>query len=328
MHGIRQFVILTRMTALEAIRQPVCLLLTMTCVLATVSVPLFLMYNFGEGGKMARDGGLAFHLLFGLFIAVHAAASALSREIRSGTASAILSKPVSRETFFLAKFAGVALVIAAFSLAAIMSTMLATRAAETFVMKGSLVGFVMDWRTGGLLALAPPAACGVAALLNYLRRRSFNSSAFAALLGFISLVFIYSLCVDRHGHFAPLDADIQWNIVPAGILTTLALLMLASFAVAVSARLGALPTLTICAAILLAGLSADYLFEGDTLPGQLVALLRALIPNWQHFWMADALNAGGHVPWAYVAAAAFYALLYTGAILCLGLLSFRHAEMK
>jgi len=327
-HGIRQFYIMMRLTALEAIRQPVCLMLTISCVTATAAVPLLLMHNFGEGGKLARDGGLAFHLLFGLFVGVHAAASALSREIRSGTASVILSKPVSRDTFFLAKFAGVSMVIVAFSLVAVMSTMLATRTAETFVIKGDFIGYAMDWRTGLLLVLAAPAACGVAAVANYFRRKPFSSGAFAALMVFISLIFVYAVCFDRHGSFTPLDTDIQWRILPAGVLTTMALVILAAFAVAISARLGSLPTLTICAAILVVGLTADYLLTGGTLSGWSAGLLRAIIPDWQHFWMADALNSDGHVPLTYVGSAVLYAASYTGAILCLGLLSFRHTEMK
>ena len=47
-------------------------------------------------------------LLSGLFGAVLSASSSLAREIRSGTALAVLSKPVSRAQFLLAKFAGLA----------------------------------------------------------------------------------------------------------------------------------------------------------------------------------------------------------------------------
>jgi len=41
--------------------------------------------------------------VFGVFVSGYAACVSLAREMRTGTASAVLSKPVSREIFFLAK---------------------------------------------------------------------------------------------------------------------------------------------------------------------------------------------------------------------------------
>jgi len=45
-------------------------------------------------------------LLAGLFGAVLSASASLAREIRSGTALAVLSKPIGRAQFLLAKYAG------------------------------------------------------------------------------------------------------------------------------------------------------------------------------------------------------------------------------
>src|SRR5581483_1036057 len=51
-------------------------------------------------------------LLAGLFGAVLSASASLAREIRSGTALAVLSKPVGRAQFLLAKYVVLALVVA------------------------------------------------------------------------------------------------------------------------------------------------------------------------------------------------------------------------
>ena len=66
---IRQFLTMAGLTAVEAIRQPICLLLTTACVVLTALIPLLTLHNFGEDGKLARDSGLAFHLVFGLLVA-------------------------------------------------------------------------------------------------------------------------------------------------------------------------------------------------------------------------------------------------------------------
>ena len=127
---MRRFVTLSVVTALEVLRQPVCLLLTVSCIVLTALTPLVLLHQFGEDGKIARDSGLAYHFMFGMLLVGYSACSALSREIRNGTASLFLSKPVSRYVYFGAKFAGLLMVVAAFSLCATMSTIIAERVSE------------------------------------------------------------------------------------------------------------------------------------------------------------------------------------------------------
>ena len=115
MFRIRQLLTLTRLTAVEAIRQPICLLLAASCILFIAATPLTVIHNFGEDGKFARDAALALHFVFGLLIAGYSAGNSLAREFRTGTAAAVLSKPVSRNTLFLAKFLGIACLIILFS---------------------------------------------------------------------------------------------------------------------------------------------------------------------------------------------------------------------
>ena len=69
MFRIRQLLTLTRLAAVEAIRQPITLLLAATCVLSIAATPLMVIHKFGEDGKFARDAALAFHFVFGLLIA-------------------------------------------------------------------------------------------------------------------------------------------------------------------------------------------------------------------------------------------------------------------
>jgi hypothetical protein len=75
------------------------------------------------------------------------------------------------------------------------------------------------------------------------------------------------------------------------------------------------------------GLMSDYLLGRHTAGSAAASVAYALLPNWQHFWVADALDAGGVIPWSYVARVAFYAAAYTGGVLCLGALSFRRREV-
>ena len=325
---IRQFLTMAGLTAVEAGRQPICLLLTTTCVVLTSLVPLLNMHDFGEDGQLARDSGLAFHFVLGLFIAGYAACSSLAAEMKSGTASAVLSKPVSRGAFFLAKFTGVAAVVVAFSACAGLATLLSERVAERFYFTPRLTGYITDWQTGTLLVLSPVAAYLAAGGINYSTKRPFGSIAFGLVFVGLLGVALVAGFFDRTGSYAPFNLDVQWRILPASLLVTLALIVLSAVALTLSTRLSTVPTLTFCGAILVAGLTSDYLLGQRAQASRLAGVLYRLLPNWQHFWLSDALSHGGVIPWSYVGSAALYAVAYSAGILCLGLWSFRNADMK
>jgi hypothetical protein len=325
---LAQFAAVAALTALETIRQPICLLLTAACVLLTALGPLVRLHQFGEPGKLARDGGLAFHLVFGLLIAAYAAGSTLSREMQRGTAAAVLSKPVSRPVFFLAKFAGVAAVILAFSFCAGLATLLSERVSEKLVGGDSGPGYVTDWQTGFLLLAAPAAAFLCAGALNLCCRRPFESTAFGCLVAALALVLLIACAFDRTGVWAPFRPSLAWRLVPASLLVTLALLVLGALTISLCTRLSAVPTLFLCGLIFCAGLLADYAFGRHSDRSLAAAVLYRLIPNWQHFWAADALDHGGSIPLGYLGRAALYALGSAAGLLTLGTLSFGSADVK
>jgi hypothetical protein len=109
---------------------------------------------------------------------------------------------------------------------------------------------------------------------------------------------------------------------------TIALLVLAALALALSTRLALVPTITACSLVFLAGLVSDYLFGRHAGTEAWAAALYAILPNWQHFWLADAVHEGRHIPLSYILQSFAYAGLYLAGVLCLGAVSFRHAEVK
>ena len=324
----RQFRALAGLTALEAMRQPLFLLLTASCVAATALAPLVLMHQFGEEGRLARDGGLAFHFVFGLFVAGYTACVSLSREMRHGTAAAVLSKPVGRAMFFLAKFAGVACVVIAFSFCATLATLMAERVSERFMLEPGFTGFVTDTRLGVMLAVSPLVAFLVAGFVNWRRGRPFESTAFGMLALFLMVAAVMACLFDRRGQWAPFDPLFQFAIVPASLLITLALLTLAALALALSTRLGVTPTLTLLSTLFLLGLMSDHWFGTRAAGNPLFGALYRLLPNWQHFWMSDALSEGGSISVGYGVQAAIYGALYVAGVLCLGGASFYGADVE
>ena len=310
------------MTVAEAIRQPVSLLLALSCVVFTIALPLILAHNFGEEGRLARDGGLAFQFVFGLFITGYAACTSFAGKENKGSVALILAKPVGRGTLLAAKYAGVVCVIFLFSLSASLATLIAERVAEKYLL-------ACGYKTDGFAALIAFTSLGIACLIsayvNFARKRSFQSSVFLLMPVFLLLSIMISGLFNRGGHRAPFDTAVQWQIIPAGILIAMALMILASIAITLSVRLSLVPTISFCIALFLLGLISDYFFGSSQSP--IDAFLYKIIPNWQHFWMADALSENGSVPWRYVSLAGLYATAYSLAAMCLGGFLFRRTPI-
>ena len=57
-------------------------------------------------------------------------------------------------------------------------------------------------------------------------------------------------------------------------------------------------------------------------------VLYAATPNWQLFWLADALEPEKSIPWTYVGKAFGYVVAYLGASLALALLLFEDRELN
>ena len=317
---LRQFLAIAGLTALEAVRQPITLLIAATGVVGIGLLPLVITHTLGEGDKLVRDSGLAFHLVSGLVLGCYAACSSLAQEIRRGTVSSVLSKPVGRDLFFLAKFCGIAFVMVLFSAAAGAAVVMSTRTAANL--------FFPDWWSGAPLLAAPPLAFAAAGTINYLRRRPFVSTAFGLLLAALAIAFVVSGMLDAGGRLVPFGTLYSWKTVPATALVLLATLVLTGIAVSLAIRLDTVPTLSICSVIFLVGLMSDYLFGRHAGSSRLAAGLYRLLPNGQHFWVADALTGDGAIPWAYVARAALYAAFYLAGVLSLGMIAFRHMEVR
>jgi hypothetical protein len=125
-------------------------------------------------------------------------------------------------------------------------------------------------------------------------------------------------------------AAVNWNLLPAGILVLFALWILAAIALACSTRFDTIATLSICSAIFLVGLMSDYFFGKPAEQGVWWAsTLYSIIPNWQLFWLADAIETGKSTfHWDYVGKALGYAACYIGAALALGTVLFEERELS
>ena len=368
---------------MELVRQPVFLLL-MTCSSAfgvfLACVPYF---GFGDDPKLVKDSVLAVMLISGLFGAVLSASASLSREIRSGTALAVLAKPVGRAQFILAKYVGLIGALSVLTYVNLLSALLASRMAYDAYGNTDRLALL-------IFSLALITAYALGGMTNYFLRRPFVADAVLFVVAMISLSFVLINFLDKEGNWQAFAKGVDWRLLPAAMLIVFALCILAALALACSTRCEMIPTLAICSVFFLLGLMSDYLFgrraepawvtfdlkrevkssnwteeqvrmlretvqrydsntdgkldvgERSKLPAEektrlakaglggaaWASVLYTVVPNWQLFWLADALENKKTIPWRYVGQAFGYAVAYLAAALAVALVLFEDRELS
>ena len=320
---MRQFITITTNAFMELVRQPVFLLLMTGSALFEIFLATPYYFAFGDEPKLVKNSVLAVMLLTGLFGAVLSASASLAREIRAGTALAVLSKPVGRAQFLLAKYAGLVGALTLLTYVNLVAALVASRMA--FDAYGST-----DLPAVGIFAAGVAGAYALGGFSNFFLRRPFVSDAVFALVFMVTLAAFVIVQFTTQKQSASEMASVDWRMVPAAVLILFALWILAALALACSTRFEMIPTLTICSAFFLVGLMSDYFFGRPADKGAWWGtVLYTMIPNWQNFWLADALDSGlSTFHWGYVSKAFAYMVCYVGAALAMAVALFEDRELS
>ncbi|MFW5893643.1 MAG: hypothetical protein ACOCUY_00715 [Verrucomicrobiota bacterium] len=310
-----RFLHIARNTFRECLREPIFLILALTACVLIGALPGMTLFVFREQQKLVTDSGMAATLLFGLIVAVMCAARTVAAEIRGGTSLLVLSKPVNRTVFMTAKLSGVLLATAAFWFLCSTSTLIAERVATD--------QFRFDLRAMSIFFASLVAGCLYGGLRNYFAQASFCAAAVTGLLVAVPVgALIIRILFLTQG--AP---GFHWELLPALVLLLQAVLVFGAVAVAVATRLDWTGTLILCSAVFVVGLMSDYLIGRHADESILAAFLYAIVPNWQLFWMADALAAEQLIPLRYVIWASGYAALLVGLFAALASIMFSGREV-
>jgi hypothetical protein len=232
----------------ESLREPIYLLLLLTALCLIGIFPVFTMFVFREQVKLVVDSAMATTMVIGWLMAVLCASHAISREIENGTALLLLSKPVKRPVFIVAKILGILVALGAFWLLCALAAMISLRVAkDQFLLDNTAMGVYF-----GVLALS----LIIAGVHNYVTRSSFPMAAVLTLLVLFPLMTaaIYYLPVGGK------RVGLSMETVPALVLILYSVWAMGSLATALSTRFGLVSNLLLCTVIFLAGLMSDYLF--------------------------------------------------------------------
>lgn len=282
----------------ESIREPIYFLMLLCALVLIGHFPAMALFVFSEQLKLVVDSSMATALVFGLICAVLCASHTVSREMRNGTVLLLLSKPVHRWSFVLAKIAGIILAATLFTVLCNLSAFISVYiAVDQFRMDMAAYFIFM-----GILALG----CVIGMAANFARGSSFAAVATLALVILIPLFTIYCAATKET------PAISMRSFAYALVLVNMSVLAMATLAVVFATRLEVVANLSLCTGIFFLGLISSYLFNRDTgseILNFIFGIFYAVFPNWQYFWLADAIAANRTVPGEYVGWAAVYVVL-------------------
>ena len=320
---MRQFGTIAFNAFMEVVQQPVFLLLMTCSAFFCVFLSIVPYFGFGDDVQIVKTSLLAVSLVTGLLGAVLCASSSVAREIRSGTALAVLSKPVGRARFILGKYLGLSGALSILIYTNLVACLLASRMAYDAYGSADTFSFGI-YCFGGLLA-----SYVIGGFLNYFLQVRFVFTTVIALVVLTTAMFAIILSTEAATTGASADPrTVDWRLIPASVLLLFAVLILTALALACSTRLELLPTLAVCSGVLFLGLMSDWLFLEKTEDGiWWASILYTVIPNWQNFWLADVLSGKETIPLAYLGQAFLYLIGYTGATLTGALWLFEDREL-
>ena len=309
-------------TLTETLRQPIYAIIVGCAILLYILSPSLTMYTLDDDNKLLREIGLSTLFLTSLFVSIFSAAGAVAEEMDNKTISTVLSKPVSRPVYVLAKFLGVSWAVA---IAHFISSV-----ALLFVIRHGVLetaGDTHDWTviTAGLVAVGGALVMGT--FFNYVFGWKFSSSVVVLLALFAAIGLFFLTFVDRHWAFNPAENHFNRFDIYAAILLFLAAIVMTALAIALSSRFNIIVTLAACVGIFLLGLVIDYVYGQYGQTYLWARIVRYVIPNLQVFWISDAIYEGSPVPGRYIGTAATYAVCYTGGILAIAVSLFQKRQV-
>ncbi len=343
---LEQLWAIARNTFLECVRQPVVLtVLVVGTLLVILSIP-FSAFTLMDDQRMFVDIALSTIFVSGTVLAAFLATNALSREIDNRTVLTVISKPVSRPVFVWGKFAGVTAALSATTLFLAFIFMLVN-------MHGTMPTVATPYHypvlTIGILGLV--LSIGAAIWCNYFYGWNFPASML--VFGVPTLGVAYLLCLLFSKDWTPVPPTKQFegNLWVAIALMWLGLSVLSGIAIAASTRFGQVVTLAITFGMFVVGLMSDWLLGRrvrdleamfDRLAGDHVAQssfdwnhaqlwlfqgLYWLVPNFQVFWLSDAVQQKHTIPLVYVGYAVAYGALMIVASLGVATVLFQRREV-
>lgn len=299
---LRPLLAVARVTSREVARQPVFVIIFTAGLAAQGLVPAVTLFGFGQNAALSRELGLSTAFLGGVAILLLGAVTVFAREVESGRAAVVISKPLSAGGFLAGKFLGLVEVLLASLYSWVLAILLAARQGpsqsksdpwDAPVLIGGLGGLVL----GGLLALVSSAR-GRGSLGSKLLR----FQALGLTLGILPAVLF-----DPAWNLHRLGGGLDPHVLQAALLLALGLVALTAGTILLLTMVPRSPVLAVGVA-----------FLGGLALGSWDSPLVALFPALPSFWVSELFYGEVSLSWTHYVVAALHVLSYSLVCLLIG----------
>ncbi len=290
---LSQIFTISRVTFIEALRQPIYFILIMIAGGAILLTTWSTGYSMGmtEAGEVSGDNkllldvSLATVFLCGTLLGAFTATSAVSREIENKTVLTVVSKPVPRAVLILGKYLGVAAAIIVAVIQMILFVWLAIRHGVLTNAAQELDMPVIVFSVGALAISLLVAVWG-----NFFYGWHFTQTAALLLLPLMVVAFLLVMLIGPKWEVQTFFKDFKPQSAIACVSVLAALLVMAAVAIAASTRLGQVMTIVVCFGMMLMGLMSGYLVGQYAYDNEPLARIKAAAPERERF--ASFANSG------------------------------------
>ncbi len=283
---LSQLLTISRVTFIEALRQPIYFILIMIAGGAIFLTTWSTGYSMGmtEVGEVSGDNkllldiALATVFLCGTLLGAFTATSAVSREIENKTVLTVVSKPVPRAVLILGKYLGVAGAIVLAVLQMILFVWLAIRhgVLSTASQDPDMPVIVFSFSALAISLL-------VSIWGNFFYGWHFTQTAALLLLPLMTVAFLLVMFIGPKWDIIPIFRDFKPQSAIACVSVLAALLVMAALAVAASTRLGQVMTIVVCFGMMLLGLMSSYLVGQYAYDNRPLARIKSAAPERERF---------------------------------------------
>lgn len=314
-------------TFTETLRQPVCAVVIGATILLLIFSPSLTMFTLDDDDQLLKDVGISTLLVAGLLLAVFASTTVVTEEIDNKTALTVISKTVSRSTFVIGKFLGVAaaVVMGQYLLSLVLFMVARYGVLEASMDKSDTVVITLGAIAAGLTLI-------IALVGNYFYHWRFSSTSILLSTIFATVATVMLIFIDPHWHYQIAKNNLPWDLVGPIALALLATLILTALAVAAAIRFNLVMTLIFCSVAFVLGSMVQYWLGPVAASGAGISRYfawagLAVLPSINFYVVSNAIYGGVQVPISYIGQTAIYAFLYVSGVLLFALALFRSREI-
>ncbi len=305
----RQYWAITRNAFVVSLSDPVYLILVLSVLTLMAFFAALPTFNFGQELRLVRDQSMALIFIGGCFVAGLGTVTVVTRDVRQGAISVLMSRPVSSLSVIAGKWTGLAGAILVYHIPATLGCLWITRiAGGEYAQAQHLDNLSLAiYFTSLILAL------GLMGLKHYFFGGCYVWQASLAILAFFAVGFVIANCFGPHGGVQSWGAEINWRTANGCLLLFFAELIFAALLLPFAVKLDVALVLGVGVVLFFFGMISNYLVNNLLDPGILYSFTKSLLPNWQTFWISDLLAGTGKLAGGKVARYAGSCLIHTAA---------------